>query len=94
MTCLSFTKWIRAAGQRGDDMKASENQECEFYRMRAAELEKAENMNNKVMDIIDNAKQEYRDILYKSRDDKEKTVAQNKWIALDDIQKEINQLQL
>lgn len=69
-------------------------QECEFYRMRAAELEKAENMNNKVMDIIDNAKQRYSDIVFSSHDDKARAVAQNKWKALDDIQHEIKQLQL
>lgn len=78
-------------------MTAAEKQlerECEFYRMRAAEMERAENMNNKAMDIIDNAKQKYSDIVFSSHDDKARAVAQNKWKALDDIQHEIKQLQL
>lgn len=68
------------------------NQECEFYRMRAAELEKIENMNNKFMDIIDNSKQRYSDIVSLSHDDKTRAVAQNKWKALDDLKKELMNL--
>jgi hypothetical protein len=68
--------------------------ENEYYRMKAAELEKVEIVANKVMDIIDNDKQRYSKIVALSHDDKARAVAQNKWKALDDLQKEIEILEL
>jgi hypothetical protein len=68
--------------------------ENEYFRMKAAELEKVEIMKNKIMDLIDNSKQGYGDIVLLSHDDKSRAVAQNKWVALDDLQKQINQLGL
>lgn len=44
-------------------MNAVEMSENEYYRMKAAELEKAETAFNKVKDIIENEKQRYRDII-------------------------------
>ncbi|RFZ78775.1 hypothetical protein DS742_11730 [Lacrimispora amygdalina] len=68
--------------------------ENEYFRMKAAELEKVEIVKNKIMDLIDNSKQSYGDIAGLSHDDKLRAVAQNKWVALDDLQKQINQLGL
>lgn len=81
--------------KRGDAMTAAEmRNENEYFRMKAAELEKVEIMKNKIMDLIDNSKQGYGDIVLLSHDDKSRAVAQNKWVALDDLQKQINQLGL
>lgn len=66
----------------------------EYYRMRVAELEKAEILVNKVMDIIDNSKQRYNDTVIQSHDDNARATAQNKWKALDDLQNEIEQLKI
>lgn len=83
--------------ERGNAMTAAEKQlerELEFYKMKATELEKVEIVKNKIMDLIDNSKQSYGDIVGLSHDDKSRAVAQNKWVALDDLQKQINQLGL
>ncbi|WP_024348202.1 hypothetical protein [Lacrimispora indolis] len=79
----------------GDDMTAAEKQlerECELYRMRAAELEKKEIVLDKVMDIIDNAKQGYHDVVWSGTDFFTGIAAQNKWKALDDLQHEIEEM--
>lgn len=68
--------------------------ENEYYRMKAAELEKDENAVSKVKAIIDNEKQRYADIVWSHPDDAVRIVAQNKWKALDDLQKEIEQLEI
>ena len=81
--------------KKGDIMIAKEmelERECEFYRLRAEESEKAENAFNKVMDIIENAKQRYSDIVFTNPSDTVRIVAQNKWKALDDLQKEVKKL--
>lgn len=83
--------------ERGDAVMATAAEtknENEYFRMKAAELEKVEIMKNKIMDLIDNSKQGYGDIVLLSHDDKSRAVAQNKWVALDDLQKQINQLGL
>lgn len=67
-------------------------QECEFYRMRAAELEKAENAVNKIKDIIENAKQRYGEIMWEKVDDAPGLPELYKWKALDDLQCEIEQM--
>lgn len=66
-------------------------QECEYYRNRVAEFEKVEFVTNSIMDIIDNEKQRYSDIISRSHDDKAREVAQNKWESINDLQKEIEQ---
>lgn len=76
-------------------MNAAEmRNENEFYRMLADEREKAEIMVNKVKDIIENDKQRYSDIVMTHPDDSVRLVAQNKWKALDDLQKELDQMQI
>lgn len=75
-------------------MNAVEMSENEYYRMKAAELEKAENAFNKVKDIIENDKQRYSDIVMTHPDDSVRLVAQNKWKALDDLQKELDKMQI
>ena len=81
--------------ERGDVMRAAEmKNENEYFRMKAAELEESEIAKNRIMDLIDNSKQSYGDIVLLSHDDKSRAVAQNKWVALDDLQKQINQLRL
>lgn len=66
--------------------------ENEYYRMKAAELERVENATSKIIDLFNNAKQEYSDVVVLSHDDKARTVAQNKWKALDDLQHKIEQM--
>lgn len=66
----------------------------EYYRMKAAELEKDENAVNKVKAIIDNEKQRYADIAWSHPDNAVRIVAQNKWKALDDLQKQFEQMQV
>ena len=68
--------------------------ENQYYRMKAAELEKDENIAKRHMDIIDNEKQRYSDIVALSHDDKVRATAQNKWKALDDLQKQFEQMQV
>ncbi len=68
--------------------------ELEYYRMKAAELEKAEIVKDKILEVLENTKQEYADVVGFSHDGKARAVAQNKWKALDDIQKEIELLVL
>jgi len=68
--------------------------ENEYYRMKAAELEKGENAVKKVKAIIDNEKQQYADIVWSHPDDAVRLVAQNKWKALDDLQKELDHIQI
>lgn len=67
-------------------------QECEFYRMRAAELEKAENAVNQIKDIIENAKQRYGEIMWQKVNDVPELPELHKWKALDDLQHEIKQM--
>lgn len=67
-------------------------QECEFYRMRAAELEKNENAVNQIKDIIENAKQRYGDIMCKKVNDVPNLPELHKWKALDDLQHEIEEM--
>jgi hypothetical protein len=68
--------------------------ENEYYRMKTAELEKGENAADRLIGIIDNEKQRYSDIVALSHDDKARAAAQNKWKALDDLQKEFEQIQV
>jgi len=68
--------------------------ENQYYRMKAAELEKDENIAKRHMDIIDNEKQRYSDIVVLSHDDKVRATAQNKWKALDDLQKQFEQMKV
>ncbi|HBC98700.1 MAG TPA: hypothetical protein DC053_03845 [Lachnoclostridium sp.] len=76
-------------------MNAAEmRNENEYYRMLAAEREKAEIAVNKVKDIIENDKQRYSDIVMTHPDDSVRLVAQNKWKALDDLQKELDQMKI
>ena len=72
---------------------AETKNENEYYRMKAAELEADGIAVNQIKNIIDNEKQRYSDIVWLSHDDKERAVAQNKWKALDDLQKEIEKIQ-
>lgn len=74
-------------------MAAAEN-ELEYYRMKAAELEKSEIVKDKILEVFENTKQEYADIVEFSHDGIARAVAQNKWKALDDIQREIELLVL
>lgn len=67
-------------------------QECEFYRMRAAELEKNENAVNQIKDIIENTKQRYGDIIWKKVNDVPNLPELHKWKALDDLQHEIEEV--
>ncbi|WP_143318915.1 hypothetical protein [Clostridium sp. HBUAS56010] len=67
-------------------------QECEFYRMKAAELEKNENAVNQIKDIIENAKQRYGEIMWKKVNDVPWLPELYKWKALDDLQCEIEQM--
>lgn len=76
-------------------MKAAEmKNENEYYRMKAAELEKVEIVNLKILELFENAKQEYAGVVGLSHDDKARAVAQNKWKAIDDLQKEVEMLGL
>lgn len=68
--------------------------ENEYYRMLAAEREKAEIAINKFKDIIENDKQRYSDIAMTHPDDSVRLVAHHKWKALDDLQKELDKMQI
>lgn len=83
--------------ERGDAVMATAAEmknENEYFRMKAAELEEVEIMKNKIMDLIDNSKQSYGDIVVLSHNYKSRAIAQNKWEALDDLQKLINKIEL
>lgn len=69
-------------------------QECEFYRMKAVELEKYESIKNEIEDIIDNAMQQYSDIIHHSGDSKMETIAQYNWKALAEVKEKIEQLKM
>ena len=83
--------------KRGDHMTAVEMQlmqECEFYRMKAAELEKTENAVNQIKDIIENTKQRYGEIMWQKINDVTDLPELYEWKAIDDLQKEIELLGL
>ncbi|ADL03362.1 hypothetical protein [Lacrimispora saccharolytica] len=73
-------------------MNAVEMSENEYYRMKAAELEKAETAFNKVKDIIENEKQRYRDIIWSKKDATQNIQELYKWKALDDLQHKIEEM--
>lgn len=73
-------------------MAGKKQKDNEYYRMKAAELEKFEIVTNKIIYLFDNAKQGYSDIVAKSHDVKARATAQNKWKALNDLQHEIEQM--
>jgi hypothetical protein len=67
-------------------------QECEFYRMRAAELEKTEKVVNQIKDIIENAKQRYGEVLWQKANVVTNSPESHKRKALVDLQNEIEQM--
>lgn len=69
-------------------------QENECLHMRIAELEIAAIVASKIKSIIDNDKQQYSDMARLQPDNTVRVIAQNKWKALDDLQKEIEQLEI
>lgn len=73
-------------------MNAVEMSVNEYYRMKAAELEKAETAFNKVKDIIENEKQRYRDIIWSKKDATQNIPELYKWKALDDLQHKIEEM--
>jgi hypothetical protein len=64
----------------------------EYYKMRVNELEKAAIFVNKVMEMIDNTKQRYNDLVINGRNESAKLEAKNKWVAVNDLEKEIAEL--
>lgn len=84
---------IRSPGHRSAGKEASEiKNENERYRMKIAELEKIEIAFNKIMDMIDNAKQWYGDVRWSNAGNATGIMASNKWDALDDLQHEIEEM--
>lgn len=76
-------------------MTAAEKQlerECEFYRMRAAELEKTEIAAKQIKSIIENAKQRYGDVIWSNCDETTNIPELHKWKALVDLQREIEEM--
>lgn len=67
-------------------------QECEFYRMRAAELENIENVANQIKDIIENAKQRYGEVIRGKANEVSNSPELYKWEALIALQNEIEQI--
>lgn len=76
-------------------MTAAEKQlerECEFYKMRAEELEKTEIVVKQIKSIIENAKQGYGDVIWSKCDETTNIPELHKWKALDDLQHEIEEM--
>lgn len=67
-------------------------QECEFYRMRVAELESIENVANQIKDIIENAKQRYGEVIWGKANEVSNSPELYKLEALEDLQNEIEQM--
>nr|DAI95305.1 MAG TPA: hypothetical protein [Bacteriophage sp.] len=67
--------------------------ECEYYKMKTAELEKADIFVNKVKEIFDNAKQRYKDVTIQSNNNLLRVEAKNKMDALIDLEKELGQVE-